>query len=210
MLAGGVALALCLQTHAVAATFTETGDAGQTLPTSQAVTIPDPTAIAGGIADPTDADLYAIFLSAGTTFSATVTSGGGTGDLLDSQLFLFDASGAGLVFNDDTTSIDFLSSLVYTPGTSGVYYLGISAVGFDPQDASGFIFPNTSTGQVGPNPGAGTLTGWAEDGTGNFDQGAYTIQLSGAQAVPEPATTVGLLALGLGGALLRRRTHSRP
>ncbi len=193
---------------AEAVTFTESGDAGQSLATANvvpgAVGTGGTDVISGSIAEAfNDADLFAVTLSAGTTFSATV-SATATG-LDDSQLFLFNAAGLGLVANDDINSINFFSTISFNIATSGTYYLGISGFDYDPQDAASFIFPNTATGQVTPVAGAGSLSGWTVRTPGPVSFGDYTISLA-TTPIPEPSSVLGLIAVaGLGAVALRRK-----
>jgi hypothetical protein len=150
-------------------------------------------------------------LTANVTFTATVTSNTSAGGVFDTALSLFSSSGSGLVFNDDISFANALSSISFTPTSSGIYYLGISNYSYFAKDSSNqFIFPDTSAfpgvnpaGVYGPNAGAGSLASWGNGSAGFVgDFGTYTINLGGATAVPEPSTTAGLLAsvalMGLG------------
>lgn len=204
----GLAAALCIPAPSHAATFNEVGDAGQTLLTANLVTSLDPTSISGVISAPSDADLFAVMLTAGSTFTARSAAGSSGPAIADTQLFLFDPGGKGLRYNDDVEVTDFYSQVSFTPGASGTYYLGISAVAFNPQDASSaFIYvrdPFNPTAQPGPSA-AGPLASWAADGSGFEDMGAYSIEVSGVSPIPEPGTYASM-ALGLVMlAALRRR-----
>ncbi len=155
--------------------FTEVEDAGQTLDTSQTVNSQSSgtsfDAISGTLSDNSDVDLYQLFLTEGQPLSATTV--GGTD--VDTQLFLFDATGLGLHSNDDTGGT-YQSTVPadqpFTPTVSGTYYLGISSYGNDPLSPLGNIFPNFDE----PNsPGAESpLSGWNGNGE---ESGAYTINL---------------------------------
>ncbi len=137
-----------------------------------------------------------------------MTSVGGQFGLVDSQVFLFDSTGKGLVFNDDTDGINALSSLTYTPTVTGTYYLGISAYDIDPKNASGeYIFPDSPfTGTVAATS-TSPLTSW--DTAGTTDYGSYTISLTGAQviAIPEPNSMIGLGILSSLGLITIRRKN---
>lgn len=200
--------ALCGPALSHGATFNELGDAGQLRASANQVGIFAPTAISGAISLPTDADLYAVTLTAGTPFTAQSGAGAAGTAIADTQLFLFDAAGNGLRYNDDLEVTNFYSQLAFTPVVSGIYHIGISAVGFNPQDAAAaFIYardPFDPAAQPGPSP-AGSLAAWAADGSGFEDFGSYTIDVTGVSPVPEPAAyaqfALGLLLF----AALRRR-----
>ncbi len=204
---------LCPVKLAAASLFTEgTNDVGQLLATSTSLTNTNTTSsgspiqidgtigVVGASEESTDVDLYSFSLTAGTAFSPVVTSAGGSLDLFDSQLFLFDATGHGLVFNDDISTADNLSQLTFTPSSSGIYYLAITPYNVRPIDNNGqFIFSNSSptnsvTGSVSALANRGVLTSWS---TNTTDFGSYTLSLTGAQliAVPEPSEMLGSFLL---------------
>ncbi len=198
---------------ASASTWTEVGNAGPALPTANVVTNANPTAILGEVGAPDDADLFALNLTAGLLFTATSTGVGALNDILDTQLFLFDAGGRGLRYNDDLDFTNFYSHIVYTPTTSGRFYLGISAVNFNPRDAAGNFIYLSDPFDPTASPGAstrGALASWASGPSGLTDSGRYRINLSGAAAiaVPEPASAP-LVALGIAGLLAVRRRIDR-
>jgi hypothetical protein len=144
----------------------------------------------------------------------------------DTQLFLFNANGMGIVYNE----LDPIQ--VLAPGfqigagatlpdeslTAGLYYLGISPEGAAPQSAGGNIFPNPLTDGVsdtavyGPTGVGGSLplSKWSIS-SDDVDSGSYVIQLTGTgfAAVPEPSPFallgLGLLPIAL---TIRRRTSS--
>jgi hypothetical protein len=189
--------------------FSETTDVGdQIIPISTAQAISSFNSgdvLAGSLTSDTfNADLFSINLTAGSTFTATV------GDpFLDTQLFLFDASGKGLTGNDNSSNVLFNASFTYTPTGSGIYYLAISGASFSPQDSNGnLIFNSPVTGPFSVTSN-GVLTSWAEqDG---FDPifGDYeiTLSLAAVSAVPEPSVLPGLIGLagGLGLVVLKRK-----
>lgn len=206
-------------------TFTETGDAGESLSTAQIVT-PGPSpleSIAGtlsGFNDP--ADLFQIFLTGGQPFSATTVGGAS----FDTRLFLFAADGSGVYFNDDSSSTTLQSTLpansLLTPTRSGIYYLGISGFDYNPVNASGeAIFPgladfpvdvpveNIFTGVFGPiGPGGGAPIDTFNGAILN-EGGSYEIALTGAEGVPEPSSILALAIAGASGTVLRLRKKKR-
>jgi hypothetical protein len=203
-------LALVMPLAANATPFDESGDAGSSLPGANQVDVADPTSISGEIADETDADLFQLTLTTGVPFVATSASAA-TAGILDTQLFLFDAFGNGVAYNDDIDVTDFLSHISYTPAASGVYYLGISGIGLNPQNVLGdFLYvrdPFDPTVQQGASP-AGALASFAPDGSGLSDFGGYQIVLQGALPIPEPGTAL-LVGLGLLGLSASRATRPR-
>jgi len=181
----------------------EVGEAGDLPGTAQTPMGIGPLDSISGLVGSGDADMYEIYVTGGGTFSATTVGGAA----FDTQLFLFDSSGMGIYANDDTSSGGFQSTLPafypLTPTTAGIYYLAISNFNYDPENMGGIIFPSfPPDGINGPTgPGGGSaITGWSGSG---FSGGEYTIFLTGASAVPEPAT-MGLLSLGVL-SLLRRK-----
>lgn len=205
----GLALAVLPVT---AATFTEQGDAGS---------IPDfAQAVGAGIDEiwgslSGDQDLFS-FRWDGGIFSAT-TDWPQTN--FDTQLFLFDADGFGIVGNDDNASNGGIANTPFpstiTPFTlaAGDYFLGISAYNSEPTSSGGTIFSPTGwpySAQVTPTGPGGDepLSGWTNN---YYRSGDYRIVLSEETvAVPESRSSVPLLGLGIvvvaGTALKRKLT----
>jgi len=196
------------------------GDAGE-LPTTAQVTNlgigPAPLLTITGTNDANDVDMYQIIICNPEFFDARVSAN------FDTQLWLFDLNGNGVLHNDDdpgggnTSRIGALAGNVFPANQSwsvwqpanlpaGVYYLAISRYNRDPRNAANaFIWANSPFNQqrTPDGPGApGPVNNWF----GNTSAGgAYTIFLRGACCVPEPASMVALGA-GLAGLLgLRRR-----
>jgi hypothetical protein len=202
-----VALAAACATSAHAAVWNEVGDANQLLPTAQIVST-GTNRINGSIQPAADVDMYRIQVGAGLFTASTVGLSS-----VDTQLYLFDATGHGIVGNDDAAN-NVLQSTISANLAAGIYYIAISAFNSDPTSAGGRIFPDTTDFSGDPQwtptgpGGAGVLTGWTAPGGANTTQvGAYGIQFN-VSTVPEPAT-LGLVGLALAGALVTRRKSQR-
>jgi len=169
-----------------------------------------------GLDTPDFEDMYLIYINDPMNFSARTDGGdpdGVSGADFNTQLFLFDFNGVGVLGNVNTpisSAPNPTGSFIAAPSTDGAtpvvpgagfYYIAIS--GFFNQPLSGgnpiFNFP-TLTDISGPTgAGApGVIDGW--DGEGEI--GSYTIFLTGV--VPSPGT-VATLGLGLAFASRRRR-----
>ncbi len=220
-----VTVALFTSHTARAANYAETGDAGDTPATAQLVTGQPPgtsldritgtVSIVNGISE---GDMFQIFISNATAFSANTTAFVAGANNFDTQLFLFDSTGRGVFANDDSPNGGAQSTL--PAGTSfllapGNYYLLITGSGRYPVSPSGLIFPNFTDGTtdqstvVGPTGPGGALP--ISSFTGNSSEGGnYSITLTGAQfvVVPEPSTLVAALS-GVAGLLVLRRRGRR-
>jgi len=206
---------------ATAQTVAEAGDAGETIATAQVVTGPV-TQITGHLDNLgsidlpiDDIDLYRISILNPAAFGVTVDS-----SLLeigeqhfsedDTQLFLFDAAGVQIGFNDDSGGMvgyPFLSP-IFQPGdfaslAAGDYYLGFNLFYTRPNDVSDL--------------GAG----WRRLPS-PLETGSYTLNITGAGqnviidepdprgAVPEPsAWALMILGFGAAGTALRRAQRRR-
>ncbi|MDQ2778429.1 MAG: PEP-CTERM sorting domain-containing protein [Pseudomonadota bacterium] len=199
--------------HAV--TFTELGDAGQSVASAQntAGSAGSLTNIFGSLASTSDADLYLINITDAAGFSAN-TVNAVTGDL-DTMLFLFTMGGAPVYLNDDapigtTVGSQLQAGNAFGPLVAGTYVLGVSFSGVEPVNAvNQYLFANGTLNTDTRGPAFGlqpaVLSGFEGDGFG--PPGAYDIQLTGVGAVPEPATSLMLLAgaFGVLGATRRAR-----
>jgi methionine-rich copper-binding protein CopC len=134
---------------------------------------PNGTAASGQINVPSDTDMFAVTLSAGTQYTFDLKSAG----LEDPYLVLFDSAGKALAYDDDTGTA-FNSQITYSPSVSGTYYIAASdfdtGVGNYAVSAivrnviNGTSAADGMTGTVGPDtlvagPGADSLRGQQGD-----------------------------------------------
>jgi hypothetical protein len=158
--------------------WNESGDAGDLPASAQGVLGSGPLQlILGMIGEASDVDMYQVFICDAPNFSAS-TVGQTT---LDTQLFIFDASGLGIVSNDDTLGSGTQSTIPtgFIPA-NGVYYIAISLFNRDPISSGGLIFnpPAFTTVQTPNGPGAGSpVSGWQNATTAT---GPYGIVFTGA------------------------------
>lgn len=180
LLAGLVLALLITPAAAQAFVWTETDDAGEVPFFAQVpVTTPGtPSAfwtsldgISGVLGS--DTDMFLIQIDDVAAFQAT-TVGGAT---FDTQLWLFDEQGYGVVTNDDALGI--LQSTIVGSGfvrTPGRYYLAISPYNRDPIALGADIWGTWTGAPIGPSR-LQRVDGWSGTATSS---GAYTISLTGA------------------------------
>jgi hypothetical protein len=151
----------------------EQGDAGDLPETAQSTGSGLLTQIRGSL-DVNDVDMYAIYITDPAAFSAS-TVGGAT---WDTQLFLFDANGVGVVAEDDTgglqSTIDNTAGCITAPG---LYYLAITRYNKDPLGCNDgdLWFTNDNNCPNGPDSSS-RVDIW----TGSIlTAGSYTIFLTG-------------------------------
>ena len=207
----GVSAVLACSGMAFGQVWNEGPDAGSLPGTAQVVVGVGTLTDIFGTTSPNDlVDLYLIRIIDPVGFLAhTDPSGGGTASF-DTQLWLFDASGLGILANDDKTGGTGFRSWLKLPADDGTmpvlpgvgnYYIGITGWNNDALSSGGDIFFAATFSEVtGPDgPGAGSpLNGWSGGGA----NGSYQIHLVGAEFIPAP----GAMALfGLGGLLAMRR-----
>lgn len=168
---------LALAPSAFALSFTELGDAGQTVATAQNTGSGTLDSISGNFTDGNDVDFFSIYLD-GSAFSATVSSG------TDPMLFLWDSSGNPLLFNDDYFG---LQSFIGGTFSAGNYILGIS------QFANGYGLHQADSGWAGSSYGFATYT--------------INLGGAQATGVPDGGSTLALLGLALGGIAWVRRSR---
>jgi hypothetical protein len=167
-------------------------------------------------------DMYLINITSPATFTAT-TMGGVTN--FNTQLWLFEASGLGLLANDDVVGGPLGVSRMTgaaddgtgaTISAAGLYYLAISGFDNDPASLTGPIFLQAVTTEISGPDGTGGSTpvnNWVA--AAGADTGDYTIFLEGVEFVPTPvpaASNVALIVLAaglaIGGAVILRRRRA--
>ena len=191
---------------ALADEWNEQGDAPPLIP-GQAVTGPpkvDVDFIHGSFLGADDVDLYQIFIHRPDNLNISTVDGTSA----DTQLFLFDIDGNGVVHNDDNVvpGIGLQSRITNQfVNDAGIYYLAITQYNNDPLSPDDdLIWNNTPfrSERTPDGPGApGPLNSWTVSNIGS--QLPYSIEMSGVQFVPEPGT-LGLLALGALASMRRR------
>jgi hypothetical protein len=157
--------------------YDEVGDAGDLPESAQATPSGALTGIRGTLTAG-DVDMYAIYIANPSAFAASTRCNA----LFDTQLFLFDANGNPVSFNDDAPEGGLASRLDGSciPGP-GLYYLAISAYDRDAVDCNGEeLWNDTPFGAIrcADGTGSGRVGGW----TGSHSVSAtYIITLEGAE-----------------------------
>ena len=164
-------------------------DAGESLSTAQDLINQNGqlvNGITGSLSDNNDVDIYKIYLPGNQTFSATTFDTSISN--IDTRLFLFDANGRGVYFNDDENDQTRQSTLPaghpLTPQAAGNYYLAITSYEKEPLSTEGNIFGSGSftdiLGATG-NGGSQPLSSWNNNGT---DSGTYFISITDSSTIP--------------------------
>jgi hypothetical protein len=173
------------------------GDAGELVGTSQ-MTVGNGAlnTIFGRINTAGDVDMFRIKMKAPANFAASTVN---AGTAIDTQIWLFDASGMGIVMNDDEVGGTTLQSRLSNAFTSsltvnGIYYLAVSAYDRDAYDASANqlwldTVGNSFRVEHAPDDlGAGNpLDNWAGTASGT---GAYQIDLTNCSYAQSSVITV--------------------
>jgi hypothetical protein len=157
--------------------YDEVGDAGDLPESAQATPSGALTGIRGALSAG-DVDMYAIYIANPFAFAASTRCNA----LFDTQLFLFDANGNPVSFNDDAPEGGVASRLDGSciPGP-GLYYLAVSAYDRDAVDCNGAeLWNDEPFGAIrcADGTGSGRIGGW----TGSHSVNAtYIITLEGAE-----------------------------
>jgi hypothetical protein len=160
--------------------WTEQGDAGDLPETAQATGTDTSTPLStiSGTLDANDVDMFAIYIADPSAFQAETNT---TTTNFDSQLWLFDVNGNGIVHDDD--SAGSLRSRITNannciPGP-GIYYIAISRWNRDPRDCDDNAIW-TGTANACAVAGRSRVASW----TGSTSAGTYQIVLQGAFTAP--------------------------
>jgi hypothetical protein len=160
--------------------WTEQGDAGDLPETAQATgtdtSTPLSTISGALVAD--DVDMFAIYIADPSAFQAETNT---TTTNFDSQLWLFDVNGNGIVHDDDSAGslrsrITNANNCIPGPGT---YYIAISRWNRDPRDCDDNAIW-TSVSNACAVAGRSRVASW----TGSTSAGTYQIVLQGAFTSP--------------------------
>ncbi|GIV05766.1 MAG: hypothetical protein KatS3mg016_1341 [Fimbriimonadales bacterium] len=162
------------------AQWTETGDAGDLPETAQATGTDTSTplpSISGALAAD-DVDMFAIYIADPATFQAETNS---TTTNFDSQLWLFDVNGNGIVHDDDSAGglrsrINNANNCIPGPG---IYYIAISRYNRDARNCDDAAMW-TSAANACAVAGSGRVASWS----GTTAAGNYEIVLTGAFTAP--------------------------
>ncbi len=179
-----LALGCLLSRPLFAATWTESGDAGE-LPVSAQETLGSGTldSITGQLQSDTDVDLYCIRITDPSSFSALFYCTA----FADNDVWLFDANGYGVAADDGCTSGYTGVTSTFVPGP-GLYYLGISGSEAEAVSALGSIWsPPADPSETAPDgPGApAPLTQWSYPPSPPNAYG-YTLLLTGCSFCDGP------------------------
>jgi hypothetical protein len=160
--------------------WTEQGDAGDLPETAQATGTDTNTPLSSisGALDANDVDMFAIYIADPSAFQAETNT---TTTNFDSQLWLFDVNGNGIVHDDDSAGglrsrITNANNCIPGPGT---YYIAISRWNRDPRDCDDNAIW-TGVSNVCAVAGRSRVASW----TGSTSAGTYQIVLQGAFTAP--------------------------
>ncbi|GIV06704.1 MAG: hypothetical protein KatS3mg016_2279 [Fimbriimonadales bacterium] len=170
--------------------YQEQGDAGDLPETAQATGTDTTTpldAIRGAL-EADGVDMYVIYISDPENFSATTVNNETN---FDTQLWLFDAEGKGVVFNDDEVGSTLSRSRIdnstgcLTGRSAGIYYIAVSRYNRDPLDCEDrLIWQNSPFRAVRCPDGPGAASRVASWSGATAISGNYEITLTGAFTAP--------------------------
>lgn len=218
----------CLTSAANAQSFVgpewiEQGDAGS-LPTSaQTITVNGPVqSIRGALAGATPLDggpvdfedMFRVIITTPTSFYLRTDPGSGGGADFNTQLWVFNVNGTGILGNDDAFdpgvgsavfqfATDNTGAGIFAPGE---YLIAISGLLNRPTSGGQHIFNFATTTEIsGPDGlgGGGAIDGW--DTNPNCHFGDYILSLQGVSGVPAPGAIAGVVV----GLLLGKRSRRR-
>ncbi len=180
---------VALAAPAMAVEWAESGDAGDLPATAQNTNCTGAlTAITGTLtAGANDADMYCIHIDG--NYGATACGGAA----FDTQLALFQTSGIGVAFDDDS-GCGLQSTLGLIQPAPGNYLLAISGYDKDPANGGGLeIWADTPFGAERPpdGPGApGPIAGWvgSSGGSGGYRISLQGVSCCGGATAVEPTT----------------------
>jgi hypothetical protein len=166
--------------------YVEQGDAGEAIRGAQQADLTSPNDnIIGELRF--GADMFSIFVIDASLFSASTVGTDGT--LPNTQLFVFDSVGRGIVANDDfgASQRSFITSaqFVANGGAVGVYHIAITAFNLDPQTPTSVPIFDVDGNPVNPNAIVTRFRG----SSGAAQVGTYTIALTGVG--PFPSEMIG-------------------
>ncbi len=161
-----------------------------------------------------EGDVYEIYISNPSAFSASTPVGTPNANGFNTQLFLFNVNGTGIEANDDAVGgIGGASALTSLSSSysAGYYYLVITGESLNPAGgtSASAIFPNNGTRVVAAPTNASTVFSGYTDNSNEFGQ--YSIKLTGVQISPAPEPSSLLLIVvgaGVAGFLFRRQRRS--
>jgi len=203
--AGVAALALAVPVAHAGPEWTEMNDAGSTLPDAETPTGTGPLAglkgtLSGsppprGTAMADFEDVFRVFIDDPKNFSAFVSPNNDGTPTFDTQLWLFDRTGDGVIANDDNSMAGMNGESGFfnaaTDGTGaivefpGVYFLAISGAGNAPRNQiNQRIFNFGVPGEVSGPDGAFGSTARLDNWQGMGAIGNYTVQLTGVTFLP--------------------------
>jgi hypothetical protein len=153
----------------------EQGDAGDLPETAQSTGSGTLSQIQGSL-DVNDVDMYAIYITDPAAFSASTVRGA----TWDTQLFLFDANGVGVVAEDDTvglqSTIDNTAGCITAPG---LYYLAITRFNKDPLGCNeGGLWSTNDNNCPNGTESSSRVNSWTSS---TVTAGSYTIFLTGVE-----------------------------